>query len=105
MGDRNVVGAREGLESTRCARKMHAAAGEDQRALGRAEDRGRALNRARIGTTAQGRRGLMRGIDLEVVIGETKGAVADILWHIDHDRSRPSGGRDREGAAHQLGDA
>ena len=47
----------------------------------------------------------MGGIGREILVLEGERRVADVLRHVDHDRPRPSRGRDREGAAHQLGDA
>ena len=41
----------------------------------------------------------------EILVLERQRRVADVLRHVDDDRSRPARGRDREGAAHELGDA
>ena len=103
--DRNLAGAREIREHVGGAADVDAAAGEHERAAGLRKERRGALGRSAVRPAAQRGRGLVGRIGGEILVLERQRRVADVLRHVDDDGPRPARGRDREGAAHELGDA
>ncbi len=86
-------------------RDVDAAAGEDQRALGVADQGRRLVDTLGGRARAAGLRLQRLRVDPEIAHVEIELAMRDILGHIDQHRAGPSAGGDGEGAAHMLGDA
>ncbi len=103
MRDRNAERLGQLLQRGVGAGQMHAAAGQDQRPLRLREEGRRAHDVVGRGPDAPARNVRVRLVDPELVGVVVELAVADILRHVEHDRARPPAGRDRVGAAHQLG--
>ena len=86
-------------------RQVDAAAGQQQRPLGLGDQLRGALDIGAVGADAPRRRLQRRFVDDEILGREIVDAVGDVLRHVEQHRPRPSRGRHREGAPHQLGDA
>ena len=84
---------------------MHAAPGEHDRPLRLCDHRRGLLHAPPVRPAADRRRAAVAGIGRERLWAERAGGVADVFRHVDHHRPRTAGGRDREGAAHQFGNA
>ena len=116
-GDRALAGHRVGDRDAerlgeRLQRRVGAATdGRRRRPASAAASPSRAAARRARGRPPSGRQRSAGACRVRLVDPRTRRprsrcvAVADVLRHVEHDRARPARGRDREGAAHQLGDA
>ena len=105
MRHRDVQRLGQFLQRRIRARQMDAAAGQDQRPLRLGQER-RGAGRI-VGGRAHARAGNLpvRLVDPEFIGRVIELAVANVLRHVEHDRSRPAARRDGVGAAHQFRNA